>query len=52
MAATVYERDNCAAEQGMAFRVLSFENGIQFHRLFTIYKTLHLPSTLENPVRK
>ena len=47
MAATVYERDNCAAEQGMAFRVLSFENGIQFHRLFTIYKTFP-----ENPVRK
>ena len=47
MAATVYERDNCAAEQGMAFRVLSFENGIQFHRLFIIYKTFP-----ENPVRK
>ena len=39
MAATVYERDNCAAEQGMALRVLS--------RLFTIYKTFP-----ENQVRK
>ena len=46
MAATVYERDNCA-EQRMTFRVLSFENGIQFHRFFTIYKTFP-----ENLVRK
>ena len=44
MAATVYERDNCAAEQGMAF---SRKKGIQFHRLFIIYKTFP-----ENPVRK
>ena len=39
MAATVYERDNCAAEQGMAFKVMSLKKGIQFHQLFTIYKT-------------
>ena len=38
MAATVYKRDNCAAEQGMAFRVLSLKKGIQFHLMFTIYK--------------
>ena len=47
MAATVYERENCAAEQGIAFRVLSLKKGIQFHRLFTIYKTFP-----ENPVAK
>ena len=47
MTATVYERDNCAAEQGMAFRVLSLKKGIQFHRLFTIYKTFS-----QNLVRK
>ena len=47
MAAKVYERDKCAAEQGMAFRVLSFEKGLQFHRLFTIYMTFP-----ENPVIK
>ena len=47
MAATVYERDNCAAEQGMALRVLSLKNGIQFYQLFTIYKTFP-----ENQVRK
>ena len=47
MAATVYETDNCSAEQGIAFRVLSLKKGIQFHRLFTIYKTFP-----ENPVRK
>ena len=39
MVATVYERDNCAAEQGMAFKVMSLKKGIQFHQLFTIYKT-------------
>ena len=27
MAVTVYERDNCAAEQGMAFRVQSLKKG-------------------------
>ena len=47
MTATVYERDNCAAEQGMAFRTLSLKKGIQFHRLFTIYKTFS-----QNLVRK
>ena len=47
MAATVYKRDNCNAEQGMAFRVLSLKKGIQFHLMFTIYKTF-----LENPIRK
>ena len=47
MAATVYERDNCAAEQGMAFRVLSLKKGMQFHLLFTICKTFP-----ENPVAK
>ena len=47
MAATIYERDNCAAEQGMALRVLGLKNGIQFHRLFSIYKTF-----AENQVRK
>ena len=40
MAATVYE-------QGMAFRIQSRKKGIQFHRLFIIYKTFP-----ENPVRK
>ena len=47
MAATVYKRDNCAAEQVMAFRVLSLKKGIQFHLMFTIYKTF-----LENPIRQ
>ena len=27
MAATVYDRDNCAGEQGMAFRVMSLKKG-------------------------
>ena len=47
MTATVYERDNCAAEQGIAFRTLSLKRGIQFHLLLTIYKTFS-----ENLVRK
>ena len=47
MAATVYERDNCDAEQGQAFRVLRLQKGKQFYRLFTIYKAFP-----ENPLRK